>query len=335
MRGLWLLSLNAPYIAFSHKNIVYLHFYAYICILLIFGNKRKKIKNRNFMNNLRNLLALTIGVFVTAIIPVACTEEESEPVEDFNIKGKLFEYSYLNVEDGIHEAGTEILEFKSNDSVVRYNMFCILVGDYLQMSDYEEKGRYGVVGNAVMIGLGDSLATAAIYENNEGAPMLNWPNEGHYKLSELSVEGQRKQFERLHTHNRVEPIVRLGDSLLTVSENGRYLGCVDQKSFIINVSSVSGSHASNDQTVKFTIRNIPGEFVLSEASGFVYLMKFGSMAYSPVDKEMAESNPKDVVLTLKCDGTVDDYTLACPYLDKSFKGEKSHVMFATLNPKLY
>lgn len=288
------------------------------------------------MNNLLKGLASAFGFFVAALIPVACSsvEDDKEPEPDFDIKGKVFVNSYEEEDKDVHVAGTEILEFKTSDSVVRYNLFCILAGDYLRLYDYEERGRYGVLENAVMIGLGDSLTTAKIYINSENMPVLNWPGLGEYEYSKLSVEGNKKRFERVHKHNVVDPVVKPGDSILVVDKGNRYLVCHDRKSFILNVDSVSGSHADNNQYVSFTITGIPGEFSFSEAKGNMYLMKFGSMAYAPVNKELAESNPKDIVLVLLHNDKVQNYTIASPSEVEEFTYE-NHSKIAKLKPQLY
>ena len=79
------------------------------------------------MNNLLKVLALAIGFLVMTIIPVACDKDE-DPVskQDFSIVGKVFVNSYFNDADESHEAGTEILEFKTDGSVVKYSLFCLL-----------------------------------------------------------------------------------------------------------------------------------------------------------------------------------------------------------------
>ncbi len=288
------------------------------------------------MNKLLNVLASAVGCLVAAMFTVACSSEDDQVMKfDFDIKGKVFVHSYEDESAEAHVAGTEILEFKTSDSVVRYNLFCILAGDYLKMDDYEERGQYGVVDNAVVISLGDSMTTAKLFVNNEGLPVLNWPGLGEYVYSDLTVDGNQKMFNRLHTHNLVDPRVKDADSILTVEKKGRYFGCSDRKSFVMNVDSLSGSHATNNQIVSFTISGIPGQFVLSEATGNIYLMRFGTMAYAPVDKEMADSNPKDVVAILMCDDKFSDYTLVTPSLVNGFKNTNVHTIFAKLNPLLY
>ncbi len=287
------------------------------------------------MNKLLNVLASAVGCLVAAMFTVACSSEDDQVMKfDFDIKGKVFVNSYFETENGIHEAGTEILEFKTNDSVVRYNLFCFLAGDYLQFYDYEERGRYGVVENSVMIGLGDSMTTAKIFYNTENVPVINWPGLGDYICSNLSVTANKKDFESAHSHELLDPVVKLADSLLTVVKGERYIASIGKRSFVFDVDSVSGSHATNNQTVKFRISNIPGEFVMSEATGYTYLMKFGTMAYAPVDKETAESDPDNIVVILNCDGNTPDCTLVSPSVDKNFKGNLV-TKFAKLNPRLY
>ncbi len=288
------------------------------------------------MNNLLKVLASAIGFFVMMIIPVACdSENETDSTPDFTITGKVFVNSYFNDADGSHEAGTEILEFKTDGSVVKYSLFCLLAGDYLQMLDRQDTGKYTAVESAVVLVWKDTFETAAIIEEMN-APMLRLEEDGKFKLSDLSAEGNVKRFTRTHTHDMLDPLVKPGDSLLVLTPETRYFVCSDKHSFVLNIDSVSGSHANNNQTVNFRITGIPGDFVLSEASGSVYLMRFGTMGYAPVDKEMADSNPENVVAVLLCDGTSANFTLASPSLVKNFpEGKDTHTRFAKLKPLLY
>lgn len=288
------------------------------------------------MNNLLKILAWAIGLFVMAIIPVACESvEDTESNLDYTIPGKVFVNSYFHNTDGSHEAGSEILDFKLDGTVVKYSLFCILAGDYLQMLDRQDTGRYTAVETAVIIMWEDTTETASIVDGGD-APMLRLPEDGLFKCSDLSAEGLVLQFSRVHTHDMLDPLVKPGDSLLTVSEDTRYFACSDKRSFVFTVDSVSGSHANNNQVVSFRIAGIPGDFSMSEASGSIYLMRFGTMGYAPVDKDMAETNPGNVVAILVCDGTAADYTLASPSLVKSFQGgEDTHTRFAKLKPLLY
>ncbi|MBQ6561933.1 MAG: hypothetical protein IJL84_06260, partial [Paludibacteraceae bacterium] len=232
------------------------------------------------MNNLLKVLASAIGFFVMMIIPVACdSENETDSTPDFTITGKVFVNSYFNDADGSHEAGTEILEFKTDGSVVKYSLFCLLAGDYLQMLDRQDTGKYTAVESAVVLVWKDTFETAAII-NEMNAPMLRLVEDGEFKLSELSAEGNVKRFTRTHTHDMLDPLVKPGDSLLVLTPETRYFVCSDKHSFVLNIDSVSGSHANNNQTVNFRITGIPGDFVLSEASGSVYLMRFGTMGYA-------------------------------------------------------
>lgn len=288
------------------------------------------------MNNLLKVLALAIGFLVMTIIPVACDKDE-DPVskQDFSIVGKVFVNSYFNDADGSHEAGTEILEFKTDGSVVKYSLFCLLAGDYLQMLDRQDTGKYTAVESAVVLVWKDTFETAAIIEEMN-APMLRLVEDGEFKLSDLSAEGNVKRFTRTHTHDMLDPLVKPGDSLLVLTPESRYFVCSDKRSFILNIDSVSGSHKNKNQTVNFRIAGIPGDFVLSEASGSVYLMRFGTMGYVPVDKEMADSNPENVVAVLVCDGTFADFTFASPSVVKNFpEGKDTHTRFAKLKPLLY
>ena len=288
------------------------------------------------MNKLLKILAFAIGFCVVTIIPVACeSEEEPDPLQDFSIPGKVFVNSYFNSANGAHEAGSEILEFKLDGTVVKYSLFCILAGDYLQMLDRQDTGRYTAVESAVMIMWKDTMETASIIEGVD-APMLRLPDDGLFKYSEMSAAGHVKQFSRIHTHDMLDPLVKPGDSLLTVTADSRYFACSDRRSFILTVDSVYGSHAEGNQAVNFRISGIPGDFVMSEASGSVYLMRFGTMGYAPVDKELAETNPESVVAILVCDGTAPNYTLASPSVVKDFQGgEDTHTRFAKLKPLLY
>ena len=162
------------------------------------------------------------------------------------------------------------------------------------------------------------------------------PTEGIFECSDLSAEGLVTQFQRVHKHDMLDPLVKSGDSLLTVSKDGRYFACADRRSFVFTVDSVSGSHANNNQKISFRVSGIPGDFVMSEASGSIYLMRFGTMGYAPVDKALAESNPQSVVAVLVCDGSSADYTLASPSVVKNFPGGKNmHTRFAKLKPLLY
>lgn len=271
-----------------------------------------------------------------AIIPVACESvDDSDAKHDYTIPGKVFVNSYFNNAYGAHEAGSEILEFKQDGMVVKYSLFCILAGDYLQMLDRQDTGRYTAVESAVIIMWEDTTETAAIIDGGDN-PMLRLPDDGLFKCSDMSAEGLVKQFSRIHTHDMMDPLVKPGDSLLTVTSDTRYFACSDRHSFILTVDSVYGSHAEGDQTVKFRINGIPGDFVMSEASGSIYLMRFGTMGYAPVDKELAESNPESVVAILVCDGTAPNYTLASPSVVKDFQGgEDTHTRFAKLKPLLY
>ncbi len=295
-----------------------------------------KIKNRNFMNNLLKVLAFAIGFFVMMIIPVSCdSDEATDPTPDFTITGKVFINSYFNDADGAHEAGTEILEFKADGTVVKYSLFCLLAGDYLQMLDRQDTGRYTAVESAVMFAWKDTVETAAIIADGD-KPMLRLREDGEFKLSDLSAEGNVKRFTRIHTHDMLDPLVKPGDSLLVLTPESRYFVCSDRRSFVLNVDSLSGSHATNNQTVNFRITGIPGDFVMSESSGVIYLMRFGTMGYAPVDKEMADSNPENVVAVLVCDGSAADFTLASPSLVKEFQdGSETHTRFAKLKPLLY
>lgn len=288
------------------------------------------------MNNLLKILASAIGFFILMIIPVACeSEEETDPTQDFTITGKIFVNSYFNEEEDVHEAGTEILEFNADGTVVKYSLFCFLAGDYLQMLDRQDTGRYTAVESAIIFAWKDTVETAPLIFEGEN-PILRMGDDGDFNLSSLSAEGNVKQFTRIHTHDMLDPLVKPGDSLLTVSQDGRYFACSDRHSFVFNVDSVYGSHANNNQTVRFRINGIPGDFVMSEASGSIYLMRFGTMGYAPVDKELADSNPDDVVAILVCDGSASNYTLASPSVVKSFQGgEDSHTRFAKLKPLLY
>lgn len=288
------------------------------------------------MNNLLKVLALAIGFFVMMIIPVACdSENETDSTPDFTITGKVFVNSYFNDADGSHEAGTEILEFKTDGSVVKYSLFCLLAGDYLQMLDRQDTGRYTAVESAVMFAWKDTVETAAIIADGD-KPMLRLSEDGDFKLSDLSAEGNVMQFTRIHKHDMLDPLVKPGDSLLVLTPESRYFVCSDRHSFVMNIDSLSGSHANNNQTVGFRIAGIPGDFVLSEASGSVYLMRFGTMGYAPVDREIADSNPENVVAVLVCDGTSADFTLASPSLVKNFpEGKETHTRFAKLKPLLY
>ncbi len=288
------------------------------------------------MNNLLKVLALAIGFLVMTIIPVACDKDE-DPVskQDFSIVGKVFVNSYFNDADESHEAGTEILEFKTDGSVVKYSLFCLLAGDYLQMLDRQDTGKYTAVESAVVLVWKDTFETAAIIEEMN-APMLRLEEDGEFKLSDLSAEGNVKRFTRTHTHDMLDPLVKPGDSLLVLTPESRYFVCSDRHSFVMNIDSLSGSHANKNQTVNFRIAGIPGDFVLSEASGSVYLMRFGTMGYAPVDKEIADSNPENVVAVLVCDGTSADFTLASPSVVKNFpEGKDTHTRFAKLKPLLY
>ena len=288
------------------------------------------------MNKLLKILAWAIGFYIVTIIPVACeSEEETDPLQDFSILGKVFVNSYFYTDDDAHEAGTEVLEFKMDGTVVKYSLFCFLAGDYLQMLDRQDTGRYTAVESAVLIMWKDTIETASIIEGTD-APMLRLPDDGLFKCSDMSAEGLVKQFSRVHTHNILDPLVKPGDSLLTVTSGTRYFVCSDRRSFVLTVDSVCGSHAEGNQIVNFRISGIPGDFVMSEALGSVYLMRFGTMGYAPVDKELAESNPQSVVAILVCDGTVPDYTLASPSVVKKFQGGKNtHTRFAKLKPLLY
>lgn len=288
------------------------------------------------MNNLLKVLALAIGFLVMTIIPVACDkDEDSVSKQDFSIVGKVFVNSYFNDADGSHEAGTEILEFKADGTVVKYSLFCFLAGDYLQMLDRQDTGRYTAVESAVMFAWKDTVETAAIIADGEN-PILRLTDDGDFSISELSAEGNVKRFTRTHTHDMLDPLVKPGDSLLVLTPESRYFVCSDKRSFVMNIDSLSGSHANNNQTVNFRIAGIPGDFVLSEASGSVYLMRFGTMGYAPVDKEIADSNPENVVAVLVCDGSAANYTLASPSLAKDFPGGKdTHTRFAKLKPLLY
>lgn len=295
-----------------------------------------KIKNRNFMNNLLKVLASAIGFFVMMIIPVSCdSDEATDPTPDFTITGKVFINSYFNDADGAHEAGTEILEFKADGTVVKYSLFCLLAGDYLQMLDRQDTGRYTAVESAVMFAWKDTVEIATIIADGD-KPMLRLREDGEFKLSDLSAEGNVKRFARIHTHDMLVPLVKPGDSLLVLTPESRYFVCSDRRSFVLNVDSLSGSHATNNQTVNFRITGIPGDFVMSESSGVIYLMRFGTMGYAPVDKEMADSNPENVVAVLVCDGSAADFTLASPSVVKNFpEGKNIHTRFAKLKPLLY
>lgn len=288
------------------------------------------------MNNLLKVLAFAIGFFVMMIIPVSCdSDEATDPTPDFTITGKVFINSYFNDADGAHEAGTEILEFKADGTVVKYSLFCLLAGDYLQMLDRQDTGRYTAVESAVMFAWKDTVETAAIIADGD-KPMLRLREDGEFKLSDLSAEGNVKRFTRIHTHDMLDPLVKPGDSLLVLTPESRYFVCSDRRSFVLNVDSLSGSHATNNQTVNFRITGIPGDFVMSESSGVIYLMRFGTMGYAPVDKEMADSNPENVVAVLVCDGSAADFTLASPSLVKEFQdGSETHTRFAKLKPLLY
>ncbi len=288
------------------------------------------------MNNLLKVLASAIGFFVMMIIPVSCdSDEATDPTPDFTITGKVFINSYFNDADGAHEAGTEILEFKADGTVVKYSLFCLLAGDYLQMLDRQDTGRYTAVESAVMFAWKDTVETAAIIADGD-KPMLRLREDGEFKLSDLSAEGNVKRFTRIHTHDMLDPLVKPGDSLLVLTPESRYFVCSDRRSFVLNVDSLSGSHATNNQTVNFRITGIPGDFVMSESSGVIYLMRFGTMGYAPVDKEMADSNPENVVAVLVCDGSAADFTLASPSLVKEFQdGSETHTRFAKLKPLLY
>ena len=295
-----------------------------------------KNKNRNFMNNLLKVLASAIGIFVMMIIPVACdNEEDPDSALDFTITGKVFVNSYFYEAEDVHEAGTEMLEFKADGTVVKYSLFCFLAGDYLQMLDRQDTGRYSSVESAVMFAWKDTVETAAIIADGN-KPMLRLEEEGDFKLSDLSAEGNIKQFTRVHTHDMLDPLVKPGDSLLTMTSGSRYFACSDKRSFVLIVDSVSGRHADGNQIIEFRISGIPGDFVMSEASGSIYLMRFGTMGYAPVDKEMADSNPDNVVAILVCDGSAPNYTLASPSVVKNFQGGKdTHTRFAKLKPLLY
>ena len=288
------------------------------------------------MNNLLKVLASAIGFFVMMIIPVSCdSDEATDPTPDFTITGKVFINSYFNDADGAHEAGTEILEFKADGTVVKYSLFCLLAGDYLQMLDRQDTGRYTAVESAVMFAWKDTVETAAIIADGD-KPMLRLREDGEFKLSDLSAEGNVKRFTRIHTHDMLDPLVKSGDSLLVLTPESRYFVCSDRRSFVLNVDSLSGSHATNNQTVNFRITGIPEDFVMSESSGVIYLMRFGTMGYAPVDKEMADSNPENVVAVLVCDGSAADFTLASPSLVKEFQdGSETHTRFAKLKPLLY
>lgn len=288
------------------------------------------------MNNLLKVLASAIGFFVMMIIPVSCdSDEATDPTPDFTITGKVFINSYFNDADGAHEAGTEILEFKADGTVVKYSLFCLLAGDYLQMLDRQDTGRYTAVESAVMFAWKDTVETAAIIADGD-KPMLRLREDGEFKFSDLSAEGNVKRFTRIHTHDMLDPLVKPGDSLLVLTPESRYFVCSDRRSFVLNVDSLSGSHATNNQTVNFRITGIPGDFVMSESSGVIYLMRFGTMGYAPVDKEMADSNPENVVAVLVCDGSAADFTLASPSLVKEFQdGRETHTRFAKLKPLLY
>ena len=288
------------------------------------------------MNNLLKVLASAIGFFVMMIIPVSCdSDEATDPTPDFTITGKVFINSYFNDADGAHEAGTEILEFKADGTVVKYSLFCLLAGDYLQMLDRQDTGRYTAVESAVMFAWKDTVETAAIIADGD-KPMLRLREDGEFKLSDLSAEGNVKRLTRIDTHDMLDPLVKPGDSLLVLTPESRYFVCSDRRSFVLNVDSLSGSHATNNQTVNFRITGIPGDFVMSESSGVIYLMRFGTMGYAPVDKEMADSNPENVVAVLVCDGSAADFTLASPSLVKEFQdGRETHTRFAKLKPLLY
>lgn len=280
------------------------------------------------MDKLLKILAFLAVVF----LPVACSDDDAENQshENFDIKGKVFINSYFNEDVDIHEAGAEIIEFRTNDTVVQYNLFCLLVGDYIQMFDYQEKGRYGVVGNTVMIGLGDSLQTSVIYFD-KGNPMLRSSDQTLYSYSDMTVAGLKKQFERLHTHDILEPLVIPADSLLKLEQGGRYLVRSESKSFVINIDSLSGSHAAKNQFVTFSVSGVPGQISITEETGDVYMMKFGNKAYMPVNKEIAEEEPEKIVFVLMCDGTTGDFTIASPSVADNFKGNKAITKFATLN----
>lgn len=286
------------------------------------------------MNNLLKALALIAGLFVAITIPVACDDDVEHASKQYDLTGKVFVNSYYNEGEDYHEAGTEILEFKTHDTVVRHNMFCLLAGDYLQMNDNIENGRYAVSGSTLSILLGDSMETVLITEVRDTV-MIHCPVHGKYRLSDLSVEGNILQFERTHKHNRVQSVIEPADSFITVGKEDRFLVRTNGQSYILNFDSVSGSHAANNQYVSFSISGIPGDYFFSEATGAVYLMKFGTAGYVPVDKAMAETSPEDVVLELSCDGRYSDYTLISPTLDKSLKSANVRTLFAKLYKLLY
>ena len=296
-----------------------------------------KNKNRNIMNNLLKILASAIGFFVFMIVPVACgSEEEPESTSDFTFPGKVFVNSYFNNADGSHEAGSEILEFLSDGYVVKSTLFCILAGDYLQLLDCQETGRYTNMGDDAVMYIWEDEMEVATLSDIDGKMEIHMPEYGVFECSDLTSEGIITQFKRVHKHDMLDPMVKTGDSLVTVSKDSRYFICSNRRSLVINIDSVSGSHANNNQVVSFRIAGIPGDFCMSEASGSIYLMRFGTMGYAPVDKDLAETNPENVVAILVCDGSTPNYTLASPSLIKNFQGGKdTHTRFAKLKPLLY
>ncbi len=289
------------------------------------------------MNKLQKILVAAVSLLSLTVIPVACTEEDETktetPLVNFNVKGKNFVSSYFNSENGEHDAGTDLLEFKSDSVVIHHNWFCILIGDYLQLLDTEVEGRYTVNGNTVLLAWEDKLEVASVIAEADNVALRI--GKESFQYSQLSVAAHSNRFKTLHAHDLLDPVVKPADSLVTVAPGDRFLVELDRRSFILTIDSVAGSNAYNDQNVTFRISDTPGDFKMSESAGSIYLMRFGSMGYAPVDKEMAESNPNDVVFSLVTNNAAANYTLAAPSVDKTIKGSANHTKFVRLKPLLY
>lgn len=285
------------------------------------------------MNNLLKLLASFAAVAFTTLMHVSCSEESDE-ILNYNIAGKVFEKSTVDNENGDHEATTMLLKFNADSTVVRYNMFCYLIGDYITVTDLSDTASYRVEGNAVTI-LRQSDTLISTITESEDVTYLRVPVDGLFTSTTMTVGGHIKQFERIHNHESLDPLIKNGDTLITVAKGDRYLACTGKRSYVLDIDSVSGTNANHDQYVSFTVEGIPGNFVMSEASGNVYLMKFGTMGCAPVDKMMAELQPKDVVFELVCDGSAPEFTFIAPSLDTNLNGEKLPTKFAKLDDKIY
>lgn len=286
------------------------------------------------MNNLLKVLASFVAVVMATLMHVSCSDDGFDEPANYDIVGKVFVQSSINIKDGNHEDNTTVLCFYPDSTVVRYNMFCYLIGDYITVTDLSDTASYRVEGNAVTI-LRQSDTLISTITESEDVTYLRVPMDGLYTSSDMTVRGHIQHFERIHDHASLDPLVKPGDSLITVAKGDRYVACIGNRSYIMSIDSVSGSHETADQYVSFRVNGIPGSFSMSEADGTIYLMKFGSMGCAPIDKSMADMSPKDIVFSLCCDGSTPSCTFISPILDKSFAGEKLPTRFAKLNDKIY